>query len=342
MKAVQYKHGVIVGLFIFLALGIMVIGVLTLGGQQNVFKKTVTLNAAFNDVSGLQEGNNVWFAGIKAGIVKKIAFADHSRVDVQMKIEKRFQKFISKNAKVKVGSDGLIGNRIVLIYGGTTGDAPVNSGDTLKSEIALNSSQMMNTLQESNENLSTITSNLKDVSQKVAHGEGSIGKLLTQDSLARYLIAVANSLNYSSKNIELLTMNLATFTEKMQRHGVLANELVTDTTFFSRLKSASLQIKQASENAQQLTNNLAQVSYKLRDSSNVAGVVFQDQQTATNLRTTLENLQSGTKKFDETMEALQHNFLVRGYFRKRAKEQSQNQVQAPTQNTGQGKMAKTQ
>jgi phospholipid/cholesterol/gamma-HCH transport system substrate-binding protein len=37
------------------------------------------------------------------------------------------------------------------------------------------------------------------------------------------------------------------------------------------------------------------------------------------LKTTLDNLQSASKKLDEDLEALQHNFLFRGFFRKKAK-----------------------
>ena len=88
-----------------------------------------------------------------------------------------------------------------------------------------------------------------------------------------------------------------------------------------------MQIQEASQNAKELTNNLNDVSYKLKDSSNLAGVLLHDQQSAANLRVTVENLQSGTKKFDEDMEALQHNFLFRGFFRKRAKQQQQQQAQ---------------
>jgi phospholipid/cholesterol/gamma-HCH transport system substrate-binding protein len=85
-----------------------------------------------------------------------------------------------------------------------------------------------------------------------------------------------------------------------------------------------LQIQEASVNAKELTNNIKEVSYSLKDSSNMAGVVFHDKEVADNLRIAVENLRAGTKKFDEDMEALQHNFLFRGFFRKRAK-QAQNQ-----------------
>ena len=335
MKAVQNKRAVIIGIFIFIGIGILLTAVLTLGGKKKPFKKTITLNAVFNDVNGLQNGNNIWFAGMKIGTVKRIAFTGNAQVNVEMNIDEEVKRFLKQDALVKIGSDGLIGNRIILIYGGTKSAVEVESGDFLRTEKPLNTSQMMNTLDESNQNLSVITDNLKAVSNKMAEGRGTVGQLLTNDTLALQLRATASTLRSASENINLLTVNLANFTEKMQQRGSLTNDLVTDTVIFSRLTEASLQIKEASVNAKSLTDNLNNVSYKLRDSSNLAGVVFQDQETADNLRSTVENLQAGTKKFDENMEALKHNFLFRGYFRKKAKREQQEQQKAEAQASNQ-------
>jgi phospholipid/cholesterol/gamma-HCH transport system substrate-binding protein len=331
MKKSQYRRAVIVGLFIFFGLVILITGVLTLGGRKNAFEKTITLNAVFNDVSGLQKGNNVWFAGIKVGTVKKVKLSGDGIIDVEMKIRKQVKDFIHKDAKVKIGSDGLIGNRIMIIYGGTPSAFVVKPGDTLHSEMPLNSAQMMNTLQESNQNLSAITSNLKTVSTKLAEGEGTLGQLFTEDSLGNQLKATSATLHYAAENMKLLTENLAEYSIRMHRNGVLANDFVTDTVFFSRLKAASVQIQEASENAKELTGNLSQVSYRIRDSSNLAGVVLQDKESADKLRATMENLQSGTKKFEENMEALKHNFLFRGYFRKKERRQQEEAKRAQTQ-----------
>jgi len=331
MKAVQGKRAVIVGIFIFIGIAIFLAGILVLGNQRKTFDKTISLNAIFTDVSGLQKGNNVWFSGVKVGTIKKLKLLSQSQVEVEMRVDENSKDFIRKDAKAKIGSDGLIGNRIIIIYGGTTGGPIVKSGDTLQTDMPVNSAQMMNTLEESNKNLSAITSDFKVVSKRLAEGEGTVGKLLSDDDMARQLAATAATLQMASSNIQQLTSNLADYTSKMQKQGSLTNDLVNDTILFSRLKSASLQIQEASANAKELTKNLEDVSYRLRDSSNLAGVVFQDRATAENLRLTVGNLQAGTKKFDENMEALQHNFLFRGFFRKRAKQQQQQQEQQKSQ-----------
>src|SRR5690242_16055757 len=150
MKKVQTKRTVIVGIFIFLGVCIFIAGVLVLGSQRKTFKKSFTVIAVFNDVSGLLNGNNVWFSGVKIGTVKNIKLIDSARVEVEMRIEKDAQSMIKKDARAKIASDGLIGNRIVMIYGGTYAAVPVETGDTLFVENAIKSEDMMNTLQESN------------------------------------------------------------------------------------------------------------------------------------------------------------------------------------------------
>src|SRR3989337_1628590 len=134
MKTGQNKRVIVVGVFIFLGILIFIAGVLVLGGQKKTFKKTITMKAIFNDVNGLLDGNNVWFSGVKIGTVKKMQLTDSARVEVEMKIDDESQHLIRKDAKAKIASEGLIGNRIVVIYGGTYGRPAVKSGDTSRVE----------------------------------------------------------------------------------------------------------------------------------------------------------------------------------------------------------------
>ena len=86
------KKAVTVGIFVFLGLLIFIAGVLTLGGQKNTFQKKITVKAIFDDVGGLQTGNNVWFSGVKIGTVKNMMFSGNSKVEVIMNIDNTFAK----------------------------------------------------------------------------------------------------------------------------------------------------------------------------------------------------------------------------------------------------------
>jgi phospholipid/cholesterol/gamma-HCH transport system substrate-binding protein len=327
MKPAQKKRAVIVGIFILLGALFLIAGLFMVGEKRNSFDKTFRLNAIVDNASGLQKGNNIWCSGVKIGIVKKVRLIRFDRVLVSMNIDKESQKLIYRDAMARIGTDALVGNKIVIIYGGTPGVSPVKSEDTLFSEMGTGKDQMMNTLNESTKNLSAITGDFKIVSKRMAEGQGTIGRLLTEDSLLNILQLTAERLQMGSLQVQKMATDISNYTAKLNTKGGLANDLVTDTSFFSKLKVAAGQIQEASENAKELTNNLKYVSYNLKDSSNLAGVVFNDTLTANNLRLTVENLQAGTKKFDENMEALQHNFLFRGFFRKRAKQQEQQRQQ---------------
>jgi len=327
MKAIQNKQAVIVGIFVVAGIIILIAGIFTIGGKRKTFTKTISVKAVFDNVNGLQTGNSVWFSGVKVGIVKKIELIKNAEVEVVMSVEEKSQKFIHKDVKAKIASDGLIGNKIVVMYGGSDQGPTIQGDDMIQVEKPLSTEDMMNTLQENNRNLLSITTDFKLISRKLAEGQSTVGKLLTDDALMNQLQATATTLQAASANIKTLTANVSDYTAKLQAKGSLTNDLVTDTALFKTLQASASQIQEASRNAKELTVNLKDVSYKLKDSSNLAGVLFHDPGAANNLKATVQNLQSGTKKFDEDMEALQHNFLFRGFFRRRAKQQKEQQTQ---------------
>lgn len=322
MKANNNQRAVTVGIFIFLGLLILVAAVLTLGGQQKTFEKKITVKAIFDDVGGLQNGNNVWFSGVKIGTVKGMHFSGNSQVEVEMNIEEKARQYIRQNAKAKISSEGFIGNKIVEIYGGTTQAQLVKSGDVLGVEKGVSTSEMLATLQANNRNLLEITANFRLITQHLADGKGTVGKLLTDDGIANSLDAAIVSLRQATTNAQELTSNISEYAAKLNSKGSLTNDLVTDTVIFSRLRTTVAQLQQVSETANDVTNSFKQASSNLNNTNSPVGVLLNDQQAASNLKSTLANLQAGTEKLDENMEALQHNFLFRGFFRKKAKEEA--------------------
>ena len=315
------KRSIIVGLFIFVGLAIFIAGVLALGGQNNTFTKTITVRAIFDDVSGLQQGNNVWLSGVKVGIVKKISFLSQSQVEVTMNIERKDQQYVKKDAKARIGSDGLIGNKIVVLYGGTAQAAPVEAGSLLAVEKAVSMDDMMATLQANNNNLLAITEDFKSVSSGIASGQGTIGKLLKDETIGNDIEAALSTLRRTSLKADALTTNLADYTSKLQQEGSLTNDLITDTVIFSKLRSTVRQIEEVSRSANAIVEDLGKTTKKLNSPNTPIGMMLNDQGTAADLKQTIRNLQSGSQKLDENMEALQHNFLLRGFFRKKAKEE---------------------
>src|SRR6478752_6826931 len=147
------KRAVVVGVFIVVGLLFMVGGILAIGNLHSTFSQKMNISTVFNDVNGLQAGNNIWFSGVKVGTVKKVEFFGNSQVKVTMNINEESQQYIRKNAKVKVSTDGFIGNKILVIYGGTADAPAIEEGDMLTNEMALSTEDIMKTLQENNKNI---------------------------------------------------------------------------------------------------------------------------------------------------------------------------------------------
>ncbi len=137
------------------------------------------------------------------------------------------------------------------------------------------------------------------------------------------------SLQRTTQNTSRITENLTDYTSKLQRKGSLSNDLISDTIVFSKLRASMNQIENASKGIDSVMQNLqsasASVNDNLQSDKTPAGVILNDEKTAQSLKTTIQNLESSTYKLDENMEALQHNFLLRGFFRRRDKAEAKEQ-----------------
>lgn len=319
------KKAITVGVFIFLGLLIFVVGVFTLGSQKKAFNESFSVNVVFDDIQGLKAGNNVWFSGVKIGTIKKIQFFGTSQVQVFMNLEEEAHKYIHKDAKALISSDGLIGNKIVVITGGSLKLPFIEDGDRLQVDATLSTDDIMKTLQANNKNLITITNNLKSLTDNMVKGKGAIGMLLTDSGMAVKIKSTVSNLEATTQNANKFTKEFAQFGTKLNAKGGLTDKLLTDTGIFPKLQRSAASFQASAKSAATLTNNLNMVSEKLKNSDSPLGVLLGDKSSGNDLRVTLSNLKTSTKKLDENMEALQHNFLLRSFFKKKAKLQAQQQ-----------------
>jgi phospholipid/cholesterol/gamma-HCH transport system substrate-binding protein len=319
MKSSPNRNRVLVGLFVFLGIVLLIIGIMAVGNIRGTFTKKIKVVAFFDDVNGLQKGNNVWFSGVKIGMVDDLNFYDKSLVSVTININIKAQEYIRKDAKVKISSDGLIGNKILVIYGGTSEGRSIMAGDTLEVENTFSSEDMINMAQENNKNLLAITSDLKIISAQLASGEGTVGKLLMEKDLYEQILSTSVSLNRASAQAAQAMSSMNAFTQELNKEGNLAYELVTDTTSFPALQATVMRLEQIADSTAIFINNLKTMT---SDPSTPIGVMLHDEQAGVQLKQIIENLESSSYKLDEDLEAIQHNFLLRGFFKKREKERA--------------------
>ena len=243
MDATENRKAIIVGIFLALGLIIFIVGVLTLGSAQKTFNKSIHITAVFDDVAGLKKGNNVWFSGVKVGTISDVHFTGPSQVDVKMSIDESSQPYIHHDAGVKIGSDGLIGNKIIVIEGGSPHAPVVQDGDVLQAEKVASTDDMLKTLQQNNVNLLSITKDFKELSHRILQGKGTVGTLLADSTMGLQLRATMRNLQATTESAARMAVQLDNFGRKINTKDGLADKLLTDTTTFNKIQGAIAQLQ---------------------------------------------------------------------------------------------------
>ena len=319
MENDEKKRAVIVGIFVTVSIGIFVLAIFLLGSQQKTFERNIHINSVFTDVAGLKKGNNVWFSGVKVGTISNIRFIGVSEVAVEMSIDQTVQNYIHRNAGVKISSDGFIGNKIIVIDGGSPQAPVVEDGATLQAEKLMSTDDIMKTLQQNNQNLLAITTNFKTLSGRMVQGKGLVGALLTDSVMALQFKGILKNLQATTAQTAQMAQQLDRFGQKLNTKGGLADNLMTDTSVFSRLKATTAELKQVAINANTITQNLSKTSNKLNSTDNAVGVLLNDPKSAEQMRNMLNNLSQSSARLNEDLTAAQNSFLLKGYFKKQAK-----------------------
>jgi phospholipid/cholesterol/gamma-HCH transport system substrate-binding protein len=307
---------VMVGTLLFTA------AVYLIGQKQDMFSNTFKLKVTFNNVNGLQPGNNVRFSGINVGSVLTIDIENDSSIQVVLRIREHVRKFIKKDALVTIGTDGLMGNMIVNISPGS-GTAPiVENNDELNSFSRVKTDDILKTLNMTNENAAILTRGLLEIVEDIRHGKGTISSLI-YDSMLRYqLFQSISNLKKATDKTNMLLEDVRGLTKAVEGGEGLVGYLLKDTLTSKEIIKTISELKIASQNIQEGTDSLKQYIYTITTNNGSLNTLLNDTTMAHDLRQTISNLNKGTAKFDENMEALKHNFLTRGYFKKLEKEEN--------------------
>jgi phospholipid/cholesterol/gamma-HCH transport system substrate-binding protein len=323
----EVKQNLKLGSFVLGGLILFVVSVFFIGKESNIFNKTFVISAIFKNVEGLQKGDNVWLSGVKIGTVKSVDIFIEGKVVVNLSLRDKQNKFIRKDATASIGSDGFIGNKIVVIRPGTSKQM-IDHGDTINSLSPTDTQDIINIAKEVGENTKSITTDLKAIVAKINRGEGLAGELLTEGPMTKDVRATVTSLKFTAQNASKASLELTGLLDEMKNGKGLLPTVISDTTFAKTFEQAMGNVKLVSQNAAIVAGNLEKVSAKMNNTDNAVGVLLADTASANKLKQTLRNTESASEKLNENMEALKHNFLFRGYFRRQAKKEKKEKDEA--------------
>ena len=201
------------GIFVILGLALFVSTIYFVGEQKNIFGNTFHVRAQFKTVSGLKVGNNVRFSGINIGNVNEVELLTDTSVMVDLVIKKKYQEFIKTDAKASIGSDGLMGDKVLTITPGTAGKSPVKDGDIILTKNAIEMEDVMFSAKTSVDNAGIITAQLAEFTTKMNTGNGALSKLISDEKFS-------NSLQSTLVNLQTASNEFALFTAKINSGGL--------------------------------------------------------------------------------------------------------------------------
>ena len=190
------------GLFITGGLLLFIIAIFIIGKQENLFDPVFKLTTTFYNVSGLEVGSNIRFSGINVGTIDNIKIINDSTVEVDMLIKKSVQKFIKTDCEAGIGSEGIIGDRILIITQGSNGAPLAKDGQQILSTEPVEADAIMSSLQVTADNAKIISIQLAEIMIKINSGNGTLGRLIEDSTIAENLNQTVRNLKRSSKGLD--------------------------------------------------------------------------------------------------------------------------------------------
>jgi phospholipid/cholesterol/gamma-HCH transport system substrate-binding protein len=297
-----------VGITVIVATSTFAVLIFLMRGTGGFFTERITLVTYFSNAEGLREGQPVDLQGVPVGnvrVVRVVSERPDLPVQVVMRINKKFQPFIRKDANATVTTAGVLGESFIDIEGrGTTGP-PVKDGDELPSTNAPNIPDVVRASQTSLQNLDVLVKRLDHLVADVESGKGSLGKIITDPTLVNKATGILNQIQGLLNDVSagkgtvgklLADEQLANkFVDAVDKLDGIVNDissgkgnlglLVKDDTF---MKNANQTIVKAN---------------KIMDDVNAGhgtlGKLARDEELANKLKNTIEKLSSITDRLEK-------------------------------------------
>jgi phospholipid/cholesterol/gamma-HCH transport system substrate-binding protein len=320
------------GLFVITMLIIFTYGIYRLGNSKSFFGNSIELYCEFDDAKGLREGNNVRFNGIAIGTVSKIEIKDHKTLLIAMDVDKSITNYMKTDAVATINSDGLVGNMVINVKNSSDQNSEfVKDGTILNGVDNSGLDSVVQSLSGTNEKIIQIVDNLVDITGAINEGEGTVASLLDDPMLASNLKASVAAMNTTIRKINSMANTFDRMLKETESGKNNLGYLFSDNSLSEQINGVSNNLDSlTSYKIDPILNDLSITSRELKTSSeSINSVLTKMQEDNTivdrllhdtllmhNLNQSLLQINQGTMKFDETMGALQQQWLIKRLLRK--------------------------
>jgi len=296
--------GAKLGIFIFIGSTLLVLGIFMLGNKEALFKPTFIVKAYFRNIEGLRNGAPVKLSGIDAGAVQNIKVVGDtvSSIEVTMRLLKEIEHFIRVDTQAEIQTEGLVGNKFVSLRIGDSRSELVKDGGVIRAKEPVSFADIIEETQGIMGYTKEMTKDLADIINRINAGEGTVGKIFTDDAL---YYAATDLTKSADKSLNSITAELNIITQQY--------------------KSLGVSVASAVENINKVVVGVDTLLYNTAKGKGVLGSLLVEGTSADsnfkslviNLKEISEESKVAATRLSENMEALKYNWLFKSYFEQR-------------------------
>lgn len=202
MKVNKERFKFRLGLFVIGGFLLFIVAIFIIGKQNFLFDRVFTISTKFYDVSGLQVGNNVRFSGINVGTIENIQVINDTMVQVDMVVKESVRKYIKTDSEIGIGSEGIIGDKILYITHGGQKSPIIKKNQFLFSFEPISPDDILKSIEVTALNAEVITLELSEIMEKINSGRGTLGRLIQDTSIAHNLSETMKNIKSGSQGLD--------------------------------------------------------------------------------------------------------------------------------------------
>jgi len=284
----EISNKIKLGIFLSAGMLVFMVGIYFIGEGQQLFRSTFRISGVFKDVAGLQAGNNVRLSGVNVGTVDNIRIVSDSTIRVEILIDESTRMFIKKDAVATIGSEGLMGNKVLIITPGTGGKKEIQNNDIVETTMPMNLDEVFLSLKTTIDNTSNITNDLAKITYNIQSGKGTIGRLLMDSSLRQSFDSTFVNLKNGSSEFSKIMSKV------------------------NNLDDVLLSLRSTMNNVDSITGDVAIISNNVQAGKGTMGRLFMDSTMGQNIDSTFIHLKEGSAGLTPLMKKAKTSWLLWG------------------------------
>jgi phospholipid/cholesterol/gamma-HCH transport system substrate-binding protein len=297
-----------VGVFVLGGVLLFTVGLFMIGDRQMAFAKKFTLYTEFKKITGLQPGAIVRVRGAKAGAITEILPPNtpSGKFRVKVEITEDLHQLVRTDSLATIETEGLVGGSFLGIGEGTDAAARVASEGTIAGEEPFDITDLM---QQMGDTVKKVNDTFDEMKAEVEGTVVAVGD--TVDHANKLLVDVTPDVKKMAAAGALLSSDAAQISAQIRGGKGTIGKLVNDDALYQRMTAITKEADGIAVDTRQLVANAKKTleGFQAKDGP-VQGMTASVKQTMDDARSAIEGLA-------ENMDALKHNFLLRGFFKGR-------------------------